>query len=420
MKRIVVSAVLAAVAAAGCFSGHAESASSGELRVRRGTFTSEMVLSGELEAARGDFLNVPALPSWQTAIKWIAEEGAAVKAGEPVVELDNTALTSDLDSKRQTLMQNEQELRQREGEWAADLEQKVLDVEKKKAELDKAKLEAAVPKDLLSERSFEEKQGALRRTTVDHEKSLDLLRSRRTAVDAERRNLQLKIEKARREILIAEEAISALVLRAPRDGIVVVRDHPWEGRKLQTGDPVWVGFPIAMLPDLSSLRVKAVLADVDDGKIASGMPATITLDGFPGMPFTGRIAAISAVAQESRRASLRRQFDVLVALDKLDAERMRPGLSARIVVRRDARATTLLAPRAAIDFSGKAPRARMAGGELKEVKVGACNAQDCVVVSGLEEGARLEPVTTRNAGVSAADPALGGGADAGAPEMRHA
>lgn len=391
MKRIVVGAVLLAVAAIGCFSGHAEGPAAGELRVRRGTFTSEMVLSGELEAARGDFLNVPALPSWQTAIKWIAEEGAAVKAGEPVVELDNTALTSELDTKRQTLMQNEQELRQREGEWAADLEQKALDVEKKKAELDKAKLEATVPKDLLSERSYEEKQGALRRTTVDHEKALDVLRSRRTAVAAERENILLKIEKARREIMIAEQAIEALVLRAPRDGIVVVRDHPWEGRKLQTGDPVWVGFPIAMLPDLSSIRVKAALADVDDGKIASGMPATVTLDGFPGMPFTGRIAAISAVAQESRRASLRRQFDVIVSLDKLDAERMRPGLSARIVVKRDSKDATLLAPRAAIDFSGKTPRARLSGGDMKEVRVGACNAQECVV-TGLEEGVRLEAV----------------------------
>lgn len=389
--RILLCAVLAALAA-GCFSGHADSPPSGELRVRRGAFVSEIVLSGELEAARGDFLNVPPLPSWQTAIKWIADEGAAVKAGQPVVELDNTALTADLESKRQGLMQAEQELRQRDGEWAADLEQKVLDVDKKRSEMEKAKLEAVLPRELLSGRAYEEKQGALRRTTVELEKAADVLKSRRTAVDAERRNLLLRIEKARREIAIAEQAIDALVLRAPRDGIVVVREHPWEGRKLQTGDPVWVGFPIAMLPDLSSLRVKAALADVDDGKIAVAMPATVTLDGFPAQPFSARVGAISAVAQESRRASLRRQFDVLITLDRLDAERMRPGLSARIVIRRDARPNALLAPRAAIDFAGKTPRARTAGGEMKEVQLGPCNAQDCVVVRGLDEGTRLDTV----------------------------
>lgn len=389
MKRTLVCAVLAA-AAAGCFSGYSDDAPATELRVRRGDFASDVTLSGELEAARGEFLAVPSLPSWQTAIKWIAEDGSTVKAGEPVVELDNTSLTAELDTKRQTAMQARQELQQREGEWSADLEQKALEVEKKKSDLEKTRLDTLVPRDLLAGRAYEEKQTAFRRAGVEYAKAVDLLTSQRTAVDAERRNLVLRIDKAEREIAIAEQAIQALVLRAPREGIVVVRDHPWEnGRKLASGDPVWVGFPIAMLPDLSSIRVKAALADVDDGKIAVGMPVTVTLDGFPTLPFRGRIAAVSAVAQESRRASLRRQFDVLVALDKLDQDRMRPGLSARIQVHREARPRVLLAPRAAIDLSGKTARARLTGGEMKDVQLGPCNAQDCVVAGGLEEGERL-------------------------------
>ncbi|HEX6086440.1 MAG TPA: HlyD family efflux transporter periplasmic adaptor subunit [Thermoanaerobaculia bacterium] len=382
---------------AGCLSGYSDDDAPDErLRVRRGPFVHEVVLSGELEAARGELLSVPPLPSWQTAIKWIAEDGAAVKANDPVAELDNTALTTDLDSKRQAAMQAAQELQQKESEWKADLEQKELEVEKKKSELNKALLEAKVPKELLSGRSFEEKQTALRRTTTEHEKAVDTLRARRTAIDSERQNLLLNIDKTRREIFIAEQAIDALVLRAPRDGIVVVKDHQWEGRKLQSGDPVWVGFPIVLLPDLSTMRVNAALADVDDGKIATGMPVTVTLDGYPDTQFTGRIASISAVAQESRRQSLRRHFEVLVTLDRLDPSRMRPGLSARIVVRRETQPSALLVSRAALDLSGKSPRAKV-GDELKEVKLGPCNALDCVVVSGLEEGTRLSPVVKRNA-----------------------
>jgi multidrug efflux pump subunit AcrA (membrane-fusion protein) len=148
---------------------------------------------------------------------------------------------------------------------------------------------------------------------------------------------------------------------------------------------------IAMLPDVSTMRVKAGLADVDDGKVAVGMPVTVTLDAFPDVPFKGKISAISAVAQESRRQSLRRQFEVLIALDRLDGERMRPGLSARIVVRRATQPKTLLAPRAAIDFAGK-PKAQLASGGTKEVKLGDCNAQDCVVLDGLTEGEKLAPV----------------------------
>ena len=389
-------AVLLLLPLSGCFSGYSDDTPDERLRVRRGPFVHEVVLSGELEAARGELLSVPPLPSWQTAVKWIAEDGAAVKAGDPVAELDNTALTSDLDTRRQAAMQAAQELQQKESEWKADLEQKELEVEKKKSDLDKALLEAKVPKELLSGRSFEEKQTALRRATTEHEKAVDTLRGRLTAVAAERQNLILNIDRTRREIAIAENAINALVLRAPRDGIVVVKDHQWEGRKLQSGDAVWVGFPIAMLPDLETIRVNAALADVDDGKIARGMPVQVTLDGFPDKQFSGRVSSISAVAQESRRQSLRRHFEVLIALDRLDSARMRPGLSARVNVRREARQSALLAPRAALDFSGRTPRARVGDG-MKEVKLGPCNALDCVVVSGLEEGTRLAPVVKGDA-----------------------
>ena len=373
----------------GCFSGQADDLQEpDEVRVRRGAFVQEVVLSGELEAARGDSLAVPSLPNWQTAIKWLAEDGATVKAGDPVAELDNSALTADLEQKRQAAMQAAQELRQREGEWEADLEQKQLEVDKKKSEVEKTRLQTLVPKELQSVRQFEQNELAFKKATIEHDKALDVLRSRRIAVEAERQNVQLRIAQAERDIARAEAGISALVLRAPKDGIVVVRDH-WQGRKLQIGDTVFVGFPIAMLPDLSSIRLKASLADVDDGKIATGMPVVVTLDGYPDVNYSGRIAAISAVAQESRRQSLRRHFDVLIDLHRLDPARMRPGLSARVIVRRESLPNALLAPRVALDFSGKTPRARTLRGELVDVKLGSCNAQDCVVLSGLEEGAKL-------------------------------
>ncbi|PYQ29423.1 MAG: hypothetical protein DMF56_10670 [Acidobacteria bacterium] len=390
---------IAVLLIAGCFSGYSEKENTArELRVRRGPFVSELVLSGELEAARGDTLAVPPLPSWQTAIKWMVDDGSAVKAGDRVAELDNSELTADLDQKRQTLTQTLQEMQQSEAQWSADVEEKQLDAEKKKSDLDKAKLQASVPRDLLSGRQFEENQTALLRTKTEYDKSLDVVRSKRTQVASDRQNILLRIEKARREIARAEEGIGALVLRAPRDGIVVIRDHPWEGRKLQSGDPVFVGFPIALLPDLSTIRVNAALPDVDDGKIANGMPVTVTLDGYPSIAYHGHISAISAVAQESRRMSLRRQFEVLIALDRLDASRMRPGLSARVVVQRESKRGALLVPRAAIDFSGSEPVVHFTNGKTQSVKLGPCNGQDCIAIGGIEEGRELAPVVEAKRG----------------------
>jgi hypothetical protein len=104
------------------------------------------------------------------------------------------------------------------------------------------------------------------------------------------------------------------------------------------------------------------------------------------------VTGISAVAQESARQSLRRAFKVVVSLDSIDAARMRPGLSARVVIRRNANKTALLAPRVALDLTGQVPRARLSGGKFVPVKVGTCNAQECIVLSGLEEGQHLSRV----------------------------
>lgn len=382
MLRLRVLAAL--VLLGGCFSGYEDNGDH-VLRVHRGTFVNRLVLTGELEAQRGAVVEVPRLPSWLTTIKWLANDGDAVRAGDRVAELDNTTFANDLDSKRQLVTQAGQELQQKEAEWSADLELKQLDVGKKSAELEKAKIEAAVPPEIVSARDFEDRRMKLHRAQVEFDKARDVLRSQQKSTASDRANAQMKLERVQRDVTTAEQAIASLVLRAPRDGVVVVRDHRWEARKLQAGDAVWVGFPVAQLPELDSLQVAAALPDVDDGRIAPGMRAVVTVDGYPAMHFGGRIESISAVAKEGTRNQLRRAFRVVVKLDRIDVDRMRPGLSARVEVRRQTMANALLAPRAAIDFSAPEARVRLAGGRLVPVKLGPCNAQECVVTSGLED-----------------------------------
>ncbi len=374
----------------GCFSGY--EAKDASTRVHRGTFVNTLVLTGELEAQRGATVSVPRLPSWQSSIKWLAGDGDLVRAGDRVAELDNGPFATDLDSKRQLATEAEQELQQKEAEWAADLDLKRLDLARKKEELEKAKIEADVPPEIVSARDFEDRRLKLLRAQVDFEKARDILESQQTSITSDRENARLKLERARRDVSIAEVAIEAVILRAPRSGVVVIRDHPWERRKLQAGDGVWVGVPIAQLPDLDSLQINAALADVDDGRVAVGMPVVVTVDGYPSMHFPGRIASISPVAQERKRNEMRRAFKVAVRLERIDTARMRPGLSARVEVQREAIASALLIPRGTIDFSKAAPRVRLAGGRLVTVTIGSCNAQECVVRSGLKEGQVLAGV----------------------------
>jgi multidrug resistance efflux pump len=388
---------LAAVVSLSCSSGPSPAARGVVLRAHRGTFANDALLTGQLEAARGDSITVPNLPNWQTTIKWLAPDGSAIRSGERVAELDATPFATQLDQKRQTATQAAQELQQKEAEWTADRMQKQLDLEKKRADLEKAVLEAAIPRELLSDREFDARATKLRGARVEFEKARDVLRSQETATAADRANLQLKRTQAEREVQLAESAISELVLNAARDGIVVLRDQPWQGRKLQAGDMVYIGFQLALIPEPSSLQVAASLADVDDGRIAVGMPATVALDGYPGAQYTGRVTSISAVAQESSSQSMRRSFRVVVTLDHIDTARMRPGLSARVMVRRETKNAVLLAPRVALDMAAARPRARLADGGVADVTLGSCNALDCIVTGGLADGQTLAPWETTHA-----------------------
>ncbi|MEA2162222.1 MAG: hypothetical protein QOK37_349 [Thermoanaerobaculia bacterium] len=387
MKTLIACA--AALLAASCFSGYRSEPEAKTLRVRRGVFNADIVLTGELRAARGEELAVPRLPQWQTTIKWIAPEGAEMKQGDRVIELDNSTFAANLDAKRQAVAQAQQQLQQKDAEWAADTLEKQLDVERKRSEYDKAKIDASMPREIISARDYNDRQIKFKRAEVERAKAIDVLKSQTRSVKSDRDNLLLSLQKAQRELTIAEQAINELILRAPTNGIVVIRDHPWEGRKLQEGDGVFVGWTLAQFPEMQSLRVEADLADVDDGRIGAGMPATIVIDAYPNMSFPGRVTSISAVAQEASRISLKRSFRVLVALDKLDLSRMRPGLSSRVVVRAVSQRDALLIPRAALDFARAKPRARLASGKLTDIVLGACNAQECVVKNGLSEGTTL-------------------------------
>ena len=372
----------------------AAQADPGDLVAHRGTFRQRLLLSGELEAERGDPLSVPRTNQFQLQIRWLAEDGTPVKAGEPVVEFDNSQFASDLEEKRLAASDAASELERTTAESKTSTADKRFAVEKARSEEEKAKIAAAVPKDLLALREYQDRQLALKRAESELAKANEDLdaATRGGARDVDVKKIAL--EKSQREIHTAEEAIDALTLRAPRAGMVLIGDHPWDGRKLRVGDTVWIGMTVASLPDLSAMRVQANLSDVDDGRIQPGMEVLCTLDAYPDQVFKGRVADISPVARESRRSPLLRYFPVHINLDRSDPGRMRPGMSVRVEVLGAELKNVLLMPRAALDFSAIAgsaagSRALLASGGAVRVKLGACGALECVVLSGLAEGTRL-------------------------------
>lgn len=395
-KMSVVAAALLCVAAAGCSAGHADppaearkTAVARDLAVHRGRFEDRFLISGQLVAIHADNLAVPRIPSWQTTIRWMEAEGTVVKAGQKLVEFDTSSFAQDYGEKVLARDQAESELEQAEADRAGAQADKEFQVAQKTIAVEKARIAAAIPADFIRGKEYQDHQMALKRAETDLEKAREDLAAQQTSSAETLLQKRIALDKARRELDAARLALDGMVLTAPRDGILVIADHPWQGRKLQTGDSVWVGLPVVSLPDLTAMRVDAKLSDVDDGRIAPGLPVACILDAYPDRTYTGRIAEITPVAQEEAGRSLRRAYNVHIELDKADSDRMRPGMSVKVEVRPPVREDVLIAPRSGLDFTGTAPRARLASGAAVEVKLGPCNADSCVIESGVEDGARL-------------------------------
>lgn len=291
-----------------------------------------LLLTGQLDTKSAITLTVPRVPQWNIALRWIAPDGSLVKAGDPVAELDNTNFATDLSERKLAAARAQSELEQQISRDAITEADKAFALEAARTALEKAKLSAAVDKDVLPLRDHQERQVACERAQADFARAQDELASHQKSAALEAQIRRIALEKSLREIETAESAIRDLVLRAPRDGLVVTGTHPWFGRKIESGDNVWVGVPVVRLPELSTLRVNARLSDVDDGRIAVGMRAIARLDAYPELEFPGVISEISPVAREPSRDSWRRSFQVLVALERVDLERMRPGMSVRVEV----------------------------------------------------------------------------------------
>ena len=360
-----------------------------EARVERGTLEPRWILTGELEAARAEWIAVPRTTTFQMPIRWIAADGSAVEAGQKVLELDNSAFAADLEQNRLSEAKALNDLMQKQADLAVEIAERKIALERARIEREKAARKADVPQDLVSGRQYQELQLALTKAGVALEKAKEDLAASERAAGAEIEELEIALSKTEESVALAERAIDALTIDAPSAGIFVVDGDPAEGRKLQVGDTVRTGQIVATIPDLSTMQVRAVLSDVDDGKVAPGMRARCTLDAFPDRVLDGEVTEVSPIAKAYRREDTRRRFDVLVRLGESDPRTMRPGMSVRVEVLGPTIDGALLVPRGAVEFGDGSPRVRLPGGQATDVGLGPCDALRCVVEAGLDEGQRV-------------------------------
>jgi multidrug efflux pump subunit AcrA (membrane-fusion protein) len=355
----------------------------GELVLKAEPYEDVFLLSGELEAVRADHLDPPRSDTWRVQVKWMAEDGAEVKAGDPVIQFDNSSISAGLEEKRLAWLQSEIAMESREAALEGEQADKRLALDKALHEESKARIKAEVPAELSKRSEWEDSQIELHRAQAEVQKARLQIESFEKTSKADMDVLRIARDSAQRDIDEAERQLGGFSLKAPRDGIFIVGENQNEDRKFQVGDMAWPGMSVGSIPELGDMVVAAKLSDVDDGRIAAGMPARCVLDTYPDRVFEGRVESIGSIAD-------RTGFRVRIVLTKADADLMRPGMSVRAEVVRRAWPAALVVPRQAIRRDGGKSFVRVAGAENPvEVQLASCTPTGCVIESGVAEGARI-------------------------------
>ncbi len=216
------------------------------------------------------------------------------------------------------------------------------------------------------------------------------------AVSEERRN------KARLAMQRAQQTIESLVMRAPIDGVVSLKENRdasggffFYGMVLpeyRQGDSVWPGRPVADVIEAGRMEVRAKVDENDRANLTASQPAAIYVDTLPGSTFKGRVGALSELANRGSffESSSNRQFDITFQFEQPDP-RLKAGASARVVIEGKEIADALHLPRQAVfDKNGKNHVFVKVGDrfEQREVQV-VQRTESRVAVSGLANGTEV-------------------------------
>lgn len=136
--------------------------------------------------------------------------------------------------------------------------------------------------------------------------------------------LETALAAARADVAVLDVAISHARVRAPIDGTVL-------NVAIKVGETAIpsTDYPLVVLGDVSSLRVRAEVDERDVSKVRTGQTAVVTSDAFPGRQFSALVSQISPALGVPRVAarSSRKPTDVVSLEVLLDLENGTPLLT---------------------------------------------------------------------------------------------
>jgi HlyD family secretion protein len=244
----------------------------------------------------------------------------------------------------------------------------------------------------------------LARTSGVTQAELDLRRVTWEQAENQYRAARDQLRLVEQSGVIAGDTAQWARISAPTGGVVIRRGVE-EGETVVGGTSAFGGgTELFTIADLSSLRVKAAVNEVDIGKVSAGDSVALTVDAFPADTAWGVVRLVPPAARLQDRV---RVFDVEVAVGG-GSRVLRPGMTANVRIRGPSRRDVMRVPVEAVFLdAGKPFVYKLAAGrpERTPVTLGLSDLSWVEVLTGVRTGDSVALEDPELAAARAANPA---------------
>jgi RND family efflux transporter MFP subunit len=161
-----------------------------------------------------------------------------------------------------------------------------------------------------------------------------------TTVQSAREEVRLRLaalRQRRSELRLAEQALADTLVRAPIAGVV-------QARRVDTGEYVAAGAPVADIVRIDPLRLKLVVPEREAQSIVAGQVVNVVVDGDP-KRYSGLIARLSPSLDQQNRT-------LLVEADIKNPGNLRPGMLARAEIVVGSKPSAVVPTSSVVTFAG--------------------------------------------------------------------
>ncbi|MFZ1572931.1 MAG: efflux RND transporter periplasmic adaptor subunit [Chlorobiota bacterium] len=187
--------------------------------------------------------------------------------------------------------------------------------------------------------------------------------------------VEVGVKGAETQLKIAQRLFRDTKITSPISGVITMKF-------IEKGSTLGPGSPVAIITDISKLKVKVSIPEQDAFKIHKGDRVQVTTDVYPNEKFNGYVKLIASKGDEAHN------FPIEIELSNVGS-RFKAGMFAKIIFSSIPSKVSLVVPREAIIGSIKSPQVYVLKNdkvELKNIIVDDGTNTKLVIKSGLSEG----------------------------------